>query len=189
MFRYFKLIDLNQLSELIIKLRTQRGLNTSQAAKKLGISSQLLGMYERGERTPKGQFYQKWQEVFNEDILKQIETKTETKVSHKAFMPENKKSGSTEPDVRDKLINRLEKEVERLEKMLESNLDEIKSNQIVLASFQSAATKAIFELLLKGQKGKPAEELMRIVRNEAFSVQEKPEQAGKSQNSDKMSSR
>jgi len=39
-------------------------------AELLGISSQLLGMYESGKRNPKIEFHQKWKDVFKEDLLK-----------------------------------------------------------------------------------------------------------------------
>ncbi len=43
-------------------------------SRRLGISSQLLGQYEKGEKNPKGQFFLKWKQVFGEDLLKLIET-------------------------------------------------------------------------------------------------------------------
>lgn len=71
---------MNQVSTLITQSRERRGLNKSQAAKKLGISSQLLGQYESASRLPKTGFFLKWKQVFGEDLMKQIETN----VSHEA---------------------------------------------------------------------------------------------------------
>lgn len=65
---------MNQVSALITMQREKRGLNKSQAARKLGVSSQLLGQYESGARLPKTNFFLKWKQVFGEDLLKQIET-------------------------------------------------------------------------------------------------------------------
>jgi transcriptional regulator with XRE-family HTH domain len=44
-------------------------------AEKIGITSQLYGMYETGERNPKHSFYEKWQDTFGFDI-KVEETET-----------------------------------------------------------------------------------------------------------------
>lgn len=72
-FQYFKFNDLNQTSALIQQKREKLKLNKSQMAERLGISSQLLGQYEQGKRTPKTSFFLKWKEVFKEDLLKDVE--------------------------------------------------------------------------------------------------------------------
>lgn len=65
---------MDQLAELLTRLRENKRLNKSQAADKLGISSQLLGQYERGQKSPKGPFFIKWKATFGEDLLKLVET-------------------------------------------------------------------------------------------------------------------
>jgi transcriptional regulator with XRE-family HTH domain len=60
---------LSSLGHRIEKKRESLKLSKLEMAAKLGISDQLLGLYERGERNPKTKFYLKWKEVFNDDLL------------------------------------------------------------------------------------------------------------------------
>lgn len=70
------------LKEVIKELRQKHG-NKSQVAKEIGISSQLLGQYEAGRHEPKVDFFEKWIEVYNEDIRTiQKQPKSEANVSH-----------------------------------------------------------------------------------------------------------
>lgn len=59
---------MRDLKDVIKELREKHG-NKSQVAKKLGISSQRLGQYEKGRMTPKIGFFEKWKDVFKEDIM------------------------------------------------------------------------------------------------------------------------
>ena len=43
-------------------------------ARQLGVSSQLYGMYERGEREPGASFFVSWKRVFGEDLTGEFET-------------------------------------------------------------------------------------------------------------------
>lgn len=43
-------------------------------ARKLGISSQLLGQYVSGGRKPGGDFFIKWRQVFGDDLVSLVET-------------------------------------------------------------------------------------------------------------------
>lgn len=70
-----------ELKDFLQKLRSQHGTQT-EVASKIGISSQLLGQYERGERNPKLPFFRKWKEVYNEDLQSLMD---EAKVSIKAI--------------------------------------------------------------------------------------------------------
>lgn len=54
------------------EFREQKGWSKSEIARQLGISSQLYGHYEDQKRTPKGDFFLKWREVFGEDLLEKI---------------------------------------------------------------------------------------------------------------------
>lgn len=75
------------LNEVIKELRRKHG-NQSQVAKKIGISSQLLGQYENGRQEPKIGFFEKWLTVFNEDIRAvQKRSIAETNVSHETKKP------------------------------------------------------------------------------------------------------
>lgn len=73
---------MRELKEIIKELREKHG-NKAQVAKKLGIPSQRLGQYEQGRQKPKLDFFNKWKEVYNEDILMiQKGEKGKTNVSH-----------------------------------------------------------------------------------------------------------
>lgn len=67
---FFHNIFMLELKDTLTIRRKNHG-NKSQVAKKLGISSQLLGQYEQGRQKPKLEFYKKWKEVFGEDLLKE----------------------------------------------------------------------------------------------------------------------
>ncbi|HVZ95414.1 MAG TPA: helix-turn-helix domain-containing protein [Chitinophagaceae bacterium] len=57
------------ISEIIKDKRIELQINKAEMARKLGISSQLYGNYEDGTHEPKIEFYKKWKEVFNQDLL------------------------------------------------------------------------------------------------------------------------
>lgn len=65
---------MRQLSDILKELIPKKGKSKSEVARLLGISSQLLGQYQRGGRKPGGDFFLKWRQVFGEDLLKLIET-------------------------------------------------------------------------------------------------------------------
>lgn len=70
------------LKDIIKELRENHG-NKSEVARKLGISPQRLGQYEKGKMEPKGDFYEKWEVAFGEDIRAiQKGGAIETNVSH-----------------------------------------------------------------------------------------------------------
>jgi phage repressor protein C with HTH and peptisase S24 domain len=73
MFTTETFVDLSQVSDIIAKEVADRGGNQSEIARKLGISSQLLGQYIAGRHKPKADFYIKWKTVFGEDLLDLIE--------------------------------------------------------------------------------------------------------------------
>lgn len=66
---------MRQLPEILQELVPTKGKNQSDVARKLGISSQLLGHYVRGRRKPGGKFFLQWRKTFGEDLLAMIETK------------------------------------------------------------------------------------------------------------------
>lgn len=92
---------MRDLKDIIKELRQRHG-NKKEVAEKIGISSQLLGQYEQGRQEPKVGFYDKWKEVFNEDIRAIM--KKETNVSHGTtnhtpVLKDSEKSNSGDPEV------------------------------------------------------------------------------------------
>jgi transcriptional regulator with XRE-family HTH domain len=75
LFQGFKLIDLSQISTILKERVKAKGGNQSEIARALGISSQRLNQYINGRMKPKVEFYDRWKEVFGEDL------KGETNVS------------------------------------------------------------------------------------------------------------
>jgi predicted transcriptional regulator len=69
-----KQIDLDQVVAVLGRLVPKKGKSKSEVARKLGISSQLLGQYMDGRQKPKADFYLKWKSVFGEDLMKYVET-------------------------------------------------------------------------------------------------------------------
>lgn len=65
--------DLDQVSDTIKKAVEDKGKSQAAVARKLQISSQLLGQYISGKHKPKSDFYLKWKEVFKEDLLNKVE--------------------------------------------------------------------------------------------------------------------
>lgn len=70
------------LKDVIKELRQKHG-NKAQVARKIGISSQLLGRYESGVHEPKIDFFEAWEKHYGEDIREiQKGAIRETNVSH-----------------------------------------------------------------------------------------------------------
>jgi len=80
----------------IANKRALLGLSKSEMSIKLGISSQLYGLYERGDRNPKTEFYLKWKQMFNEDL--NIETNVNTQTFHEK-LHSKKLSGSNKNEI------------------------------------------------------------------------------------------
>lgn len=71
---------MRELKDVIKELREGHGTQV-QVSEKIGISSQLLGQYEAGRQKPKIDFFEKWEEVFGEDIRAVQKGKNERNVS------------------------------------------------------------------------------------------------------------
>lgn len=67
---------MDQVFEILKSTRESKGWNKSQMAKELDISSQLYGQYETGKKKPGVDFFIKWRQKFNTDLMS-----NETKVS------------------------------------------------------------------------------------------------------------
>jgi phage repressor protein C with HTH and peptisase S24 domain len=84
------------IGEQIEKKQKELNLSDTKMAEILEISSQRLGLYRRGQRNPKNDFFLKWKEVFNEDLL-------ETNVSHETqtYLEQrrNLKNSDNKPDI------------------------------------------------------------------------------------------
>lgn len=70
-----------ELKEKLASFRESKNWSKSQLAKALGVSSQLYGKYESGERTPKLQFYNDWLKAFKFDLKSYNPKQKETNVS------------------------------------------------------------------------------------------------------------
>lgn len=66
---------MRQLSDILNELVPKKGKSASEVARKLNISSQLLGQYRNGGKNPSWEFLLKWLEVFGENLLEYFETK------------------------------------------------------------------------------------------------------------------
>lgn len=56
------------IADVLTELVPQKGKNKSEVARRLGISSQLLGQYMNGRHEPKLSFYEAWAREFGEDL-------------------------------------------------------------------------------------------------------------------------
>lgn len=75
---------MDQLRDIIKAKRVELDVNKSEMGRRLGISSQLYGQYERGERSPGATFFVRWKEAFGEDLTEHIEaTVSLSDVQHK----------------------------------------------------------------------------------------------------------
>lgn len=160
---------MNQVSETIKAAVEYKGKNAAEVARKLGISSQLLGQYMNGRHKPKPEFYIKWKEVFKEDLMQAIETN----VSHET------KTEDIQPQQKDASRERLERTLENLSE------DKIRSTAIMerlVALLENAISS---NKSLTGTPESPegavntaaaVDKLRRTGRNGPFSVQKKGKQ-------------
>lgn len=101
-FKKFQEIFMTLLKDILPGIRAAHGTQVD-VAKKIGIKSQLLGQYENGKRNPKVNFYNKWKDVFGEDLQAMIreanvshETKNHTQVDKRSDNKENSPKGDSE---------------------------------------------------------------------------------------------
>jgi len=71
---------MDRINKVIADLVTQTGETDKAIAAKLGISPQLLGQYKSGKKKPGFEVIQKFNSVFNQDLVK-LASNDETKVS------------------------------------------------------------------------------------------------------------
>lgn len=123
---------MDKLGEYIKEKMDLLSLNKSEMAVKLGISSQLLGMYISGTRTPKTEFYLKWEEAFKENIYKTFVSKSAQLAEPKASYTETKRKlkNVTDKNVTDKnLTDKMLADLVESNKMLaEANINYSKAN-------------------------------------------------------------
>lgn len=62
-------------AQIIADAIERQGSNKSEIARKIGVSSQLLGQYEKGQKEPKMGFFARWKKEFGEDLYREVETK------------------------------------------------------------------------------------------------------------------
>jgi transcriptional regulator with XRE-family HTH domain len=121
---------LRQLSDILGELVPKKGKSKSDVARKLNISSQLLGQYMAGGRKPGGEFYLKWRQVFGEDLLQLIEPKVshETPSSAFAIVAE----GPVDEEYLRKYVKLLEEQLSFYKDKVQLSLADI-SNKVTIA--------------------------------------------------------
>lgn len=101
----------SDIGEIIRILRTERGMSREELAERVGISRSHLNKVEANIKRPSILTYQKIMDVLEADISIQNEEKTE--------------KGKCVAKARDILMNRSEKEVKYLVKMLQCAADNL----------------------------------------------------------------
>jgi transcriptional regulator with XRE-family HTH domain len=107
---------LSQISAIIEERVKALGGNQSAIARQLGIPSQRLSQYINGRQKPKVEFYDKWQEVFGEDLRA---PKPETNVTTAMKHPNG---------YQEKYIRLLEEELENYKRKLGDAVGRIETN-------------------------------------------------------------
>ncbi len=137
-----------ELKDILTAIREKHG-NKSQVAKKLDIPSQLLGQYEKGKRKPKQGFYDKWLEVFNQDLQALLKhPSNEANVSHETekHTPVKESNGYKNMSInRDEVYKTI---VEGHTEYVLVPRDMMKDTQIV-SNTQLAKDKAYMEALIE----------------------------------------
>jgi|SRR5690606_797196 len=149
-----------ELKDILSQIRARHG-NKSQVARMLGIYPQLLGQYERGERKPKKPFYDKWKEVFNEDLEAM---KNEANVSREAQKPT---PVQIEPAVAENSQGRIYKEL--YEKFLGNNSEYLFLHKDVLKDHRLVSIDQIEQdRALHEQRSKELQMLTEAIREIAM---------------------
>jgi transcriptional regulator with XRE-family HTH domain len=88
---------MREIAGILKELRPSKGSQLA-VAKALGITSQQLGSYERGDYKPKADFFDKWKEVFGEDLRQIQKGNIQRNVSHgtENITPAIKSTSNTE---------------------------------------------------------------------------------------------
>ena len=129
---------MRHLKEVIKELRQNHG-NKTQVAKKLGISSQLLGQYEQGRQEPKIEFFEKWKNVFGED-LRAIQKQTNVSKKTDNHTPVDKQSDNAEkPLGADNMDSEIYKEM--YEKFIGTNSDYLVIHKDILKQHRIIAVE------------------------------------------------
>lgn len=58
----------NKYSDILVKLRTEKGKSRSEVAKAIGVTRSAIAMYERGERTPKDEIKRKLAKFYGKSV-------------------------------------------------------------------------------------------------------------------------
>lgn len=152
----FILIDLDQVKDIIAAAIERHGGNKSEIARKLHISSQLLGQYEAGRQKPKPDFYVKWKKTFGEDLQNEtfvsFETKHYSASEGSKIVVDSGLIWSMMREANEERIKALEKHNEFLQRLIETNLDlTAKDIQTVMLS-QTAHDDVIMKALDRLEK-------------------------------------
>lgn len=136
-------------------------------ARQLGVSSQLYGMYERGEREPGASFFVAWRRLFGDDLTGEFETI----VPHETVSVTNKKEGApgSEPVYLKEYIQSLidhkrilEEQNQFLRRNFELSLNSISTTQHALLVQLKTLAWYQADTLAGGDENKLNEELQRL---------------------------
>lgn len=109
---------------------SEKGGNKSEIGRKLSVSSQLLGQYEKGRQKPKEEFFDKWMQVYKEDIRNIFKTNVSNEDE------ENINTGQDDGPSKTIILNLSEsnKEQARANRLqAEANLKQVKNNEELIS--------------------------------------------------------
>ena len=124
---------MSQENKAFKALVLSKGNNKSEIARKLGVSSTLIGQYIQGRQKPKWDFFQKWREAYGEDIKQMFETivSRET-IAEDAPVEQYGAILGAKSDFRDKYISLLEESLKEKKdqlKELQARLTDLEGRQ------------------------------------------------------------
>lgn len=111
-----------------MELVPKKGKSISEVARRLGISSQLLGQYMKGRHEPKLSFYEAWAREFGEDIT----SLAERNVSHETSTEENVQGEENLSGLLVQLMKMQNRLLETQNKILEETKDLVSSKIVVI---------------------------------------------------------
>jgi transcriptional regulator with XRE-family HTH domain len=149
---------LNQVSDILLQTRSKKGWNKSQMARTIGVSSQLYGQYERGEKVPGGDFFLKWQNVFGVPLGSKSETNVSRELPGKKIEDQDM--------FNETILQAILRLADNNDKILDANKEAMNNTKIALESNQTLAnTNADMFAMLKESSG-VSSELTEIVANQ-----------------------
>lgn len=114
------------IADVLTELVPKKGKNKSDVARRLGISSQLLGQYMNGRHEPKLAFYEAWEREFGE----KLKTGNERIVSHETSVSSDQPPGEGSTNFQGLLLQLMKMQnhlLEKQNKILEDTKDLVSS--------------------------------------------------------------